>query len=60
MPKADATYSLSATRGVKLAAAYADYSQASFGSEAVINNPDTKTKELGRRRAGRPSRASVD
>jgi hypothetical protein len=43
-PKADATYSLSATRGVKLAAAYADYSQASFGPEAVINNPDTKTK----------------
>ena len=43
-PKADAAYALSATRGVKFAAAYADYSQASFGPESVINNPDTKTK----------------
>ncbi|MBI1310870.1 DUF1553 domain-containing protein [bacterium] len=43
-PQADATYALSAARGVKLAAAYADYSQDSFAPEFVLNNLDTKTK----------------
>jgi hypothetical protein len=43
-PKTDAAFALSATRGVRLAAAYADYSQDSFGPEFVINNPDTKTR----------------
>jgi len=43
-PAADAAYALSATRGVKFEAAFADYSQSSFGPEFVINNPDTKTK----------------
>ncbi|MHC4880835.1 MAG: DUF1553 domain-containing protein, partial [Planctomycetota bacterium] len=43
-PKADATYALSATRGVKFTAAYADYSQSGFAPEFVLTNPDTKTK----------------
>ncbi len=43
-PKFSAEYSLSSARGIPFVAAYADYSQAGFAPDQVINNPDVKTK----------------